>query len=115
MNTRRTPARIVAAQHPNQISNLLRHLGATRLATADSLRPKQAETLPMPRDHSPDRVAFLTASPRWSRPRPSYASKPRPAVLIHADQNSLSWPPRAMSLENDLVMPETQIKPWSSD
>src|SRR5947208_9073331 len=45
MNTRRTPARIVAAQHPDQISNLLRHLGTTRLATADSPPPEQAKPL----------------------------------------------------------------------
>src|SRR5437763_4277541 len=50
MNTRRTPARIVAAQHSNQISNLLRHPRATRLATADSPRPEQAKALAMPRD-----------------------------------------------------------------
>jgi hypothetical protein len=50
MNTRRTPARIVAAQHSDQISNLLRHFRAPRLAAADSPRPKQAKTFAMPRN-----------------------------------------------------------------
>ena len=50
VNARCTPTRVIAAQHPDQISNLSRHAGATRLTTADSPRPEQAETLAMPSD-----------------------------------------------------------------
>src|SRR5262249_54180784 len=35
MNAWRIPARVVAAHHPDQISNLLRHAGPTSLAAAD--------------------------------------------------------------------------------
>jgi hypothetical protein len=45
MNARCTPARVVVAQHPNQIPNLLRHLGAPRLATVDSPRPERRKPL----------------------------------------------------------------------
>src|SRR5262244_1714235 len=45
MNAWRTPARVVAAHHPDQISNLLRHAGPTWLAAADLPRPEQAKAL----------------------------------------------------------------------
>src|SRR3954463_8860052 len=54
MNTRRTPARIVAAQHSDQISNFLRHLGAPRLAAVDSPPPKEAKSFSMPRNDGLD-------------------------------------------------------------
>src|SRR3982751_6408391 len=75
MNARRTPARIVAAQHPDQISNLLRHLGATRLATVYSPYPEQAKTLAMPSD---DCLGFDDHQDR--SPITPYAPQPHPAV-----------------------------------
>jgi hypothetical protein len=50
MDPRGTPARVVAAQHPNQIPNLLWHSGPTWLPTAYPPPPEQAEALPVPRD-----------------------------------------------------------------
>jgi len=46
-----TPARVVAAHHPDQIPNLLRHAGPTWLAAADFPRPEQAKAFTMPGDN----------------------------------------------------------------
>ena len=51
VNARCTPARVVAAHHPNQIPNLLRHPGPTWLATVDFPCPEQAESFPVPSDN----------------------------------------------------------------
>ena len=50
MNAWRAPARVVAAHHPNQIPDLLRHSGPTGLAAPDLPRPEQAEALAVPSD-----------------------------------------------------------------
>ena len=42
-----TPARVVAAHHPDQIPDLLRHAGPTSFATVDFPRPKQPEAFTM--------------------------------------------------------------------
>jgi hypothetical protein len=46
-----TPARVVAAHHPDQIPNPLRHAGPTWLAAADSPRPEPAKAFTMPGDN----------------------------------------------------------------
>ena len=51
MNTRRTPARVVAAHHSNQVANLFGHSWPTRLSTADLPPPEQTEALAVPRDN----------------------------------------------------------------
>jgi hypothetical protein len=55
VNARCTPARVVAAHHPNQIANLLRHFGPTWLPAVYLPGPEQAEALPVPGD---DRLGF---------------------------------------------------------
>ena len=51
VNARCTPARVVAAHHPDQIADRLRYAGPTGLAAADSPRPEQAEAFTMPGDN----------------------------------------------------------------
>jgi hypothetical protein len=51
VNAWRTPARVVAAHHPDQIPNLLRHAGPTWLAATDFPRPEQAKAFMMPGDN----------------------------------------------------------------
>jgi len=46
-----TPARVIAAHHPDQIADLLWHAGPTWLAAADFPRPEQAKALTMPGDN----------------------------------------------------------------
>ena len=46
-----TPARVIAAHHPDQIADLLRHAGPTWLAAADSPLPAQAKAFTMPGDN----------------------------------------------------------------
>jgi hypothetical protein len=48
VNARCIPARVVAAHHPNQIPNFLRHPGPTWLATVDFPYPEQTESFPVP-------------------------------------------------------------------
>jgi hypothetical protein len=47
VNARRTPARVVAAHHPDQIADRLRYAGLTGLAAANSPRPEQVEAFTM--------------------------------------------------------------------
>src|SRR6266446_3844344 len=68
-----TPARVVAAHHPDQIPNLLRHAGPTWLAAADSRRPEQAEAFTMPGDNGfslDDHQGGFPVAPRASQPDP---------------------------------------------
>jgi hypothetical protein len=55
VNARCAPARVVAAHHPNQIANLLRHFGPTWLSAVYLPCPEQTEALPVPGD---DRLGF---------------------------------------------------------
>src|SRR4051812_21416637 len=50
VNARCTPARVVTAHHPNEISDLLRHVGPTRLAEVYLPRPEPAEAFAVPGD-----------------------------------------------------------------
>jgi hypothetical protein len=51
VNARRTPVRVVAAHHSDQIADVLRYAGPTELAAANSPRPKQAEAFTMLGNH----------------------------------------------------------------
>src|SRR5215471_14822065 len=73
MNAWRTPARVVAAHHPDQIPNLLRHAGPTWLAAADFPCPEQAKALTMPGDNGfslDDHPGGFPVTPHASQPDP---------------------------------------------
>ena len=73
VNAWRTPARVVAAHHPDQIPNLLRHAGPTWLAAADFPRPEQAKALTMPGDNGfrlDDHQGRFPVAPHVSQPDP---------------------------------------------
>ena len=73
VNAWRTPARVVAAHHPDQIPNLLRHAGPTWLAAADFPRPEQAKAFTMPGDNGfrlDDHQGGLPVAPHASQPHP---------------------------------------------
>ena len=68
-----TPARVVAAHHPDQIPNLLRHAGPTWLAAADFPRPEQAKAFTMPGDNGfrlDDHQGGFPVAPHASQPDP---------------------------------------------
>jgi hypothetical protein len=44
----RTPARVVAADEPNEVPNFLRHAGPSRITMAHSPRPVEAKSFPVP-------------------------------------------------------------------
>jgi hypothetical protein len=73
VNAWRTPARVVAAHHPDQISNLLWHAGPTWLAAADFPPPEQAKAFTIPGDHGfglDDQQGGFPVAPRASQPDP---------------------------------------------
>ena len=51
VNMRRAPEWIFAAQHADQLANLVRYRRAARLAVANLPTPEQAEALAMPANH----------------------------------------------------------------
>ena len=73
VNARRTPARVVAAHHPDQIPDLLRYAGPTGLAAPNSPRPEQAEAFTMPGDNGfslDDHQGGFPVAPHASQPHP---------------------------------------------
>ena len=73
VNARCTPARVVAAHHPDQIADRLRYAGPTGLAAADSPRPEQAEAFTMPGDNCfglDDRQGGFPVAPQAKQPDP---------------------------------------------
>jgi hypothetical protein len=66
----------VAAHHPDQIPNLLRHAGPTWLAAADFPRPEQAKAFTMPGDNGfngfslDDHQGGFPVAPHVSQPDP---------------------------------------------
>ena len=73
VNARRAPERVIAAHHPDQIPNLLRHPGPTGLAAADFPPPEQAEALTMPSDNGvrlDDHQRGFPVGPHESQPYP---------------------------------------------
>ena len=73
VNAWRTPARVVAAHHPDQIPNLLRHAGPTWLSAADFPRPEQAKAFTMPGDNGfrlDDHQGGFPVAPHASQPDP---------------------------------------------
>ena len=70
VNAWRTPTRVVAAHHPDQIPNLLRHAGPTWLAAADFPRPQQAKALTMPGDNGFSLEGGFPVAPHVSQPDP---------------------------------------------
>src|SRR5215472_17987041 len=75
VNARRTPARVVAAHHPDQIADRLRYAGLTGLAAANSPRPEQAEAFTMPCNHCFwALVVEVPETQAWSRKRRASSS-----------------------------------------
>src|SRR5215471_11007984 len=72
MNAWRTPARVVAAHHPDQIPNLLRHAGPTWLAAADFPCPTSESLYDARRQRFSldDRQGGFPVAPHASQPDP---------------------------------------------
>jgi hypothetical protein len=77
VNAWRTPARVVAAHHPNQIPDLLRHLGPTPFTALYFPRPEQTEALPVPGD---DRLGL--DNHQGGFPIAPYTPQPDPGELL---------------------------------
>src|SRR5260370_42254678 len=89
VNAWRTPARVVAAHHPDQIPNLLRHAGPTWLAAADFPRPEQAKALTMPGD-ALKKTAKRTASLCFNIPGKELGGGWKPPCNIQQEEKTAS-------------------------
>jgi hypothetical protein len=76
VNVGSAPEWIVAAQHADQLANLVRHRGTAGLAVANLPAPEQAKALPLPADHRSgpdDGNVGLPAVPDQGEPCPEKA------------------------------------------
>src|SRR5215469_6726747 len=81
-----TPARVIAAHHPDQIADLLRYAGPTWLASADSPLPEEAKAFTMPGDNG-----FSLDDQQGGFPVAPHASQPHPEAPVGWRQLQACW------------------------
>src|SRR3954462_8139530 len=73
MNPRSTPARVIPAHDPNEVSHFRRHGWSPRFPAPDLPPPKEAKALPMPGNHCcwlHDQQGGLPVAPHTPQPDP---------------------------------------------
>ena len=101
VNARCTPARVVAAHHPDQIADLLWYAGPTWLAAANSPRPEQAKAFTMPVDN-----CFGLDYHQDGFPAAPHAPQPDPENSISGRQ---SQPFRSRTLQDGELLPQGEV------
>ena len=96
-----TPARVIAAHHPDQISNLLRHAGPTWLAAADFPRPEQAKAFTMPGDNG-----FSLDDDQGGFPLAPHASQPDPEDPVGWRQPQAFW---SRATQDSELLPQGEV------